>query len=319
MKAAALNISALAALLLLGLGSGLGAAQGSGGPVGTATSVVSSVGSQTGMVSSVVTSATGASSDPSGNTGGGAVGGAAEGAGAATGALRAPRIRTTFDRLPRRLEITLERIVVGPELRANLRRLERALRAAPPRLRVRILRLLRAEMQRLERGGLTQVERRRYRRLGLILEALTHPGLGSTSASSSSPLPAQPGDRGAGVSSAQDAPNATGPDGSRPSTGSGSRKSFSSKSESSGGKDRDVGGFGSRLDLSPAWEWHMQLGIYLLLLVLLVVALAALLLAAVPADALPTRRLRRFVRTSRVALAMMGTTTLITLALILFL
>ena len=310
MKAVALKISALAALLLLGLGSGLGAAQDSGSPVGTVTSLVSSVAGQTGTASGVVTTATDALNDPSGGTGGGAVGGAAGGTGAAT---RAPRIRTAFDRLPRRLEITLERIVVGQELRANLRRLERALRAAPPRLRARILRLLRAEMRTLERGGLTQVERRRYKRLRLILEALTQPGFGSTSTGSSAR------DRGAGVSSAQGAPNATGSDGSRPFAGSGARTSFSPKSESSGGKDRDVGGFGSRLDLPPAWEWHLQLGIYLLLLVLLLLALAAMLLAALPAAALPTRRLRRFVRTSRVALAMMGTTTLITLALILFL
>lgn len=319
MKAAVLKIGALGMLSLLGLASAIGATRGTGGPVETVTSVVSSVTGQTGAVATATGGApdpasTGALTDPT-STAGGAPGGTAGGAGGGTAALPMPRLRTTFDRLPRRLEALLERIVVGQAPGANLRRLEQALRAAPPELRARVLRLLQAEMRRLKQGGLTRSERERYRRLRRVLKALSQPGPSSAIRSQSAPLPAQSGDPESGAPSERRGLNATSPGDSHPVTGAGSQRS----SGSTAGKDRDVGGFGSQVDLPPAWEWNIQLGIYLALLGLLLFALAALLLAAVPADALPTRQLRRLVRTSRAALALMGATTLVALALIVFL
>jgi hypothetical protein len=83
-----------------------------------------------------------------------------------------PQERTRFDRLPRRLEALLERIELGRHVRANLRRLEQALASASPELRARVLRLIRAEIDRLQRGGTTPRERRRIERLRLALERL---------------------------------------------------------------------------------------------------------------------------------------------------
>lgn len=316
MKAAVLKIGAFGALALLGLASSVGATRGAGGPVDTVTSVVSSVAGTVATATGAATDpvSTGAVTDPP-STAGGAAGGTAGGTGGSAAALQVPRLRTSFDRLPRRLEALLERLIVGQEPRANLRRLKHALRGAPPQLRARVLRLLRAEMRRLRQGGLTRIERERYRRLHRILDALSQPGSSSATQSGSTPLPAQRGDRETGASSAGGAPNAANRGDSHPFTGTDSERSSSSKA----GEDRDVGGFGSRADLPPAWEWNIQLGIYLALLGLLLFALAALLLAAVPADALPTRQLRRFVHRSRAALALMGASTLVALALIVFL
>jgi hypothetical protein len=89
-----------------------------------------------------------------------------------SGASR-PRIKTRFDRLPRRLEALLERIELGRNVRANLRRLERALASASPEMRTRVLRLIRAEIARLRRGGTTPRDRRRIERLRFALETLT--------------------------------------------------------------------------------------------------------------------------------------------------
>ena len=83
-----------------------------------------------------------------------------------------PQERTRFDRLPRRLETLLERIELGRNVRANLRLLEDALASASPELRARVLRLIRAEIDRLQRGGTTPRERRRIERLRLALERL---------------------------------------------------------------------------------------------------------------------------------------------------
>jgi len=89
-----------------------------------------------------------------------------------SGASR-PRIKTRFDRLPRRLETLLERIELGQNVRANLRRLERALASASPEMRTRVLRLIRAEIARLRRGGTTPRDRRRIEPLRFTLEMLT--------------------------------------------------------------------------------------------------------------------------------------------------
>jgi hypothetical protein len=297
--------------LLLGVASGIAATKGST-QIGSVTSVVSSVVDQTTVVSGIVSTTPEPVNDavPSGSGGTPAAGG-----GGHSAALRGPRLETTFDRLPRRLEVLLERIEMGQNVRANLRRLERALEAASPRLSARILRLVRAEARRLERGGLTRVQRPRLKRLRLVVAALTRPG-GTANASGSAALPGQLGDRPGHISSGQGAPNSTSPSGSRPFTGSGAPSSSPSKAGDSGG-DRDVGGFGSRFDLPPDWESGVEVSFYAALFAVLALGLIALLLAAVPPEAMPARRLRSFARTSRLALGMTGAATLIALALIL--
>jgi hypothetical protein len=92
--------------------------------------------------------------------------------------------RTRFDRLPRRFEMLLERIELGRNVRANIRRLERALASASPELRRRVLRQLRAEIARLRREGVTRPEQRRIERLRLTFETLT-----GSQAPSASPSP----------------------------------------------------------------------------------------------------------------------------------
>jgi hypothetical protein len=73
--------------------------------------------------------------------------------------------RTKFDRLPPRLERLLERIELGRNVRANLRRLEQALASLSVRERARLLRLLNAEIRRLRADGVSTAERRRIARL----------------------------------------------------------------------------------------------------------------------------------------------------------
>ncbi|HSJ93222.1 MAG TPA: hypothetical protein VK896_04230, partial [Gaiellaceae bacterium] len=86
--------------------------------------------------------------------------------------------RTRFDRLPPRFERLLERILGGRDVAANLRRLQAAL-ADRPDLRARILRLVRAEIAKLERGGVTPAEERRIDRLRRVEAALEPPPAGS--------------------------------------------------------------------------------------------------------------------------------------------
>jgi hypothetical protein len=305
-------MGALVAASLLGVASGAAVAGKNIDPVDTVTSVVSSVGDQT--VPSVVSTVTGAVGDAvSGSSGGGS------GAGREAGLRQAPQIKTRFDRLPRRIELLLERIEVGRNLRANIRRLERALETAPSVLRARVLRLGRAEMRRLERGGLTRVEQGRLRRIRLAVGALTQPGGARTNSSPGSRLPDQVGDPAAGVPSRGGVASSSNGSGSRPFTGSAAPSSSSSKAGEPSGEDRDVGGFGSRLDLPPPWESQIQFSIYVVLLALLIIGLAILLLAAVSPDAVPARRLRRFVRASRIDLAVTGVATLTAVALVLLL
>jgi hypothetical protein len=292
MTSAAWRIGALAVTLLLGAVCGAGVAGRSADPIETVTSVVSSVSGQTTVVSTATEAVEGATS------GGGPLG--------ATALREARKFRTAFDRLPLRFEVLLERIEAGRAVRSNIRRLERALEAAPARLRARMLRLVRAEMRRLKRGGLTPVERARLQRLRLVAAALTGADARGN-ATGSSVLPGSSGD-----------PATRSPGGSRPFAGGGSRSSSHEKGGNRGGEDRDVGGFGSRVDLPPAWESQVQLGLYIALLALIVVGLAALLLAAASPRAVPAGRVRRFVRASRVDLTVTGLATLI-VALVLFL
>jgi hypothetical protein len=92
--------------------------------------------------------------------------------------------------LPRRAEVLLERIELGRNVRANLRRLEALLRRSPD-LRTEVARALRAEMARLRKGGLTHVERRQLRRLVRLQQVLAPQASGSsaTLGSSRSPSP----------------------------------------------------------------------------------------------------------------------------------
>jgi hypothetical protein len=92
--------------------------------------------------------------------------------------------------LPRRAEVLLERIELGRNVRANLRRLEALLRRSPD-LRTEVARALRAEMAGLRKGGLTHVERRQLRRLVRLQQVLAPQASGSsaTLGSSRSPSP----------------------------------------------------------------------------------------------------------------------------------
>jgi hypothetical protein len=83
--------------------------------------------------------------------------------------------RTKFDRLPRRYETLLERIESGRHVRANIARLRALLAQASPEFRARVMRLIRHEIRRLERGGLTGRERGAAQRLRRLLATLQGP------------------------------------------------------------------------------------------------------------------------------------------------
>jgi hypothetical protein len=307
------RIAALVVTALLGIASGIAATEGNT-PIDSVTSVVSSLGGQTTVVSGIVsTSSEAVAGAASSGTGGSSATGAG---GGETAPLAASMIKTTFDRLPRRLEVLLEHIELGQKVRANMQRLERALEAARPSLRARVLRLVRTEIRRLERGGLMPVQRPRLNRLRRLVTALTQPDGAAANASDGAGLPGQRGDRPADISSGQGTPTSTSPGSLQPFEGSGSPSTSSSRPDALNGGDRDVGGFGSRLDLPPDWESGVQFGVYAALFAVLALGLIAVLLAAVPPDRLPGR-LRRFAQTSRLALGVTGAATLIGLALIL--
>jgi hypothetical protein len=79
--------------------------------------------------------------------------------------------RTRFDRLPARYETLFERIESGFRVQASIAQLRALLANASPELRATILRLIRAEIRRLEKGGLTPRERAAVRRLTPLLKA----------------------------------------------------------------------------------------------------------------------------------------------------
>jgi hypothetical protein len=78
---------------------------------------------------------------------------------------------TKFDRLPRRYEMLLERIESGRHVRASVARLRALLASASPELRARIVRVIRMEIRRLERGGLNRREQAAAERLRRLLPA----------------------------------------------------------------------------------------------------------------------------------------------------
>lgn len=207
MSAAAIRVLFFIVLALGGVSSGAAAAGAQVvDPIGTITSAISTVTSQTTIVSDLTGGATsggsgltdavsGSTDAVSGSTdavvgssvlsGAGTTEAASSGAGggsesasrgdASSGSATSsnPRSpRTKFDRLPRRYEALLERIESGRHVRANIARLRALLAQASPEFRTRVMRLIRLEIRRLERGGLTGRERGAAQRLRRLLATL---------------------------------------------------------------------------------------------------------------------------------------------------
>jgi hypothetical protein len=153
-----------------GGGSGSDAVSGSTDAVSGSIDAVSGLGFLSG---SGTTDATSSGAD--GGSGSASRGDASSGS-AASSNPRSPR--TKFDRLPRRYEALLERIESGRHVRASIARLRAMLAQASPELRARVMRFIRLEIRRLERGGLTGRERaaaQRLRRLLATLQTQTTP------------------------------------------------------------------------------------------------------------------------------------------------
>jgi hypothetical protein len=154
--------------------TGGGTSTSGGGGGGAVSDVGGAVSGVSGTLSGGGTTSSGGTSSGSTSTSSG--GSSASGSGSTAQQRRATpgrRYRSAFDRLPLRVETLLERIELGRNVRANLRRLERLLANASPALRARVLRLIRAEMRRLRAHGVTPAERRRLARLRLVHERLT--------------------------------------------------------------------------------------------------------------------------------------------------
>ena len=219
MRPAVIRGFVCAALLLGGVLSAAAMA-GTTDPIGTVTSAVSTVLSQTTVASNLTGTVTSATSDASGSESSGSVSGASgslsgatsdltgsgasssssssdggtsssdggssasggSGSGGAASASSPGTPRTRFDRLPRRYEILLERIEFGHHVRANLARLRALIASASPDFRARLSRLIRHEIRRLERGGLTRRERAAVRRLRSLLLVVASRPAASTAA-----------------------------------------------------------------------------------------------------------------------------------------
>jgi hypothetical protein len=194
MRSAAVRAFCLVVLALGGVSSGAAMAGVQLDPIGTVTSAISTITSQTTVVSdltdSTISGGSGATDALSGATdaisGSGVLSGSgttnatssadggtgsASSGDAATASNRGSP-HTRFDRLPRRYERLLERIESGRDVRANIARLRALLASASPQLRARVVRLIRLEIRRLERGGLTRRERAAVQRLRTLLTTL---------------------------------------------------------------------------------------------------------------------------------------------------
>jgi hypothetical protein len=207
----------------------------------------------------------------------------------------APRNRhTRFDRLPPRYERLLERIARGRDVDRNLARLERALASASPRLRARILRLVRREIAALGQGRVTAQDRRVIRRLRRV-EDLLAPG----------PAKADPGAQAAAA----------------PLRGPADIDRGSAPGQAAAGTGAAASGGATSFRREPAEEPNagrvlpavplpgkIVIGGLLLILVLILLSFAAtaFLLAATPGGAVPSERARRFVTGSRSDLAFTG-------------
>jgi hypothetical protein len=223
----------------------------------------------------VVSGVTGTQSQPGTAQSGGS-------SGRSSGSARNPRVRTgsngthtRFDRLPPRYERLVERILAGRDVDANLRRLERLLAAAPPRLRARILRLVRLEIRALEQGRTTAEERRRIKRLHRIEDLFASPaaaGAGTPVSAVASPAgEASAGDTSgspSGVSAVSAAGTSESRNGAGPSASAGSRNG--------------ILGLPSRPDAITLGTFVLVLGA-----MLLAAAVGAFALAALPSRAVP--------------------------------
>jgi hypothetical protein len=161
----AVRVFLLGLLALCGLLSGAGVAGMQTDPSETVTSVISSLTEQTTVVSELTDTAGTVTSGSAGS-------GAADGLSGLASGSSLRKFRSRFDPLPRRYESLLERIELGRDVRAALARLRALLASASPQLRTRILRLIRSEIRRLERGGLTKRERAAAQRLRRLLTRL---------------------------------------------------------------------------------------------------------------------------------------------------
>ena len=197
MRVAALRVLLFVVLALGGVSSGAAMAGVQLDPIGTVTSAISTIASQTTVVSDLTGSVTSATSGGSGSGASNVVSGSGALLGSATTDSTSPAVNggsgsassggassrsatasnprsphTRFDRLPRRYETLLERIESGQHVRANIARLRALLASASPQLRARVMRLIRLEIRRLERGGLTKRERAAVQRLTGLLTTL---------------------------------------------------------------------------------------------------------------------------------------------------
>ena len=242
-----------------------GAVSGATGAVSGATDAVSGSGSLSGSGTTSLTS--------SGADGGsGSASGGAASSGSATDSNRGSP-QTRFDRLPRRYERLLERIESGRHVRANIARLQALLASASPQLRARVMRQIRLEIRRLERGGLTRRERAAVRRLRALLTRLQAPA----------PRPATPSSSALGRVEGSGILGAT--------VSAGGVSAASAGSESAGSRPTNGRDEGSSANprLRPPWLPPSPHPSYwpLLLLVLAAVASLVLLLTGPPRHLLP--------------------------------
>ena len=148
------------------------------GSVSDATGSVSSGSAATGSVTNVLSGSTSSGADSTSSSGSN-TSGSSGGSGETTSpssrqsasASNRGSPRTRFDRLPARYETLLERIESGFRVQASIAQLRALLANASPELRATTLRLIRAEIRRLEKGGLTPKERAAVRRLTPLLKA----------------------------------------------------------------------------------------------------------------------------------------------------
>jgi hypothetical protein len=164
MRSTAIRALCFVVLALGGVASGAAVAGAQLDPIRTVTSAVSTV------VSDLTGSVTSATSGGSGATG--AVSGATDAVSGSASESNRGSPHTRFDRLPRRYESLLERIESGRNVGANIARLRALLASASPQIGARVMRFIRLEIRRLERGGLTRRERAAVRRLRTLLTML---------------------------------------------------------------------------------------------------------------------------------------------------
>src|SRR5687767_9717961 len=147
------------------------------GPIDTVTSVVSSVTAQTTVVSEATDTATGGGGSGATDS----LSGGAQALAGGSSVVRPGKIfHSRFDPLPRRYELLLERLELGRSPRAARARLLALLASATPELREQVVRLIRMEIRRLERGGLTARERPAVQALRRLLTSLDRQVLGET-------------------------------------------------------------------------------------------------------------------------------------------